>query len=571
MQGSLRSFSAAALLALALVMQGCGGGGGGATPTASYSATPSVLSPSTPSVIVPPPATPNQVTVTGQATYELVPTNKSTGGLNYAAIVDRPARAVTVQAISAGAVLASAIANDQGNYSITLPINTTYFLRMRAEVVNSAGGAGVVIAAISVKDNTAQDALWVVDSAPAQSGTGNSSKSISAGSGWNGSSYTAGARAAGPFAALDTVYGTFKYLLQTDPAIRFPPLTVFWSPNNTTARSSTNDFTTGEIGGTFFLESARNGETSRFIYLLGRQDDDTDEYDSPLIAHEVGHYLQSAFSKDHSLGGSHTDFDKLDMTVAFSEGWATAWSSIARDNPEYFDSFGARQSRGFTFSVLTVPGDSQRGWYREDSVYSGIYALFQGHGFAPIWQALTGPMAKSQQALATIFSFADAVRSAGNAAVSTTLNRIFAAQNIFTGTTADAFGQNESNNGATPASLPVYVPLALNFAAPVCFTNENKTDKSVNKLGMVRYFRINLSPAQAGLRTVVANFSVGRDIDFEVFQNRDIVASALADSEGLSSESASVNLSAGEVIIRVTDFVTTNAPVSPFCATVTVR
>ena len=221
--------------------------------------------------------------------------------------------------------------------------------------------------------------------------------------------------------------------------------------------------------------------------------------------------------------------------------------------------------------MLTVPSDSERGWFREDSIYSGIYALFRGHGFAPIWQALTGPMAKSQQALATIFSFADAVRSAGNAAVSTTLNRIFAAQNIFTGTTADAFGQNETNNGATAASLPAYVPLALNVAAPVCFTNENKTDKSVNKLGMVRYFRINLSPAQAGLRTVVANFSVGRDIDFEVFQNRVIVASALADSEGLSSESASVNLSAGEVIVRVTDFVTTNAPVSPFCATITVR
>ena len=574
MQAVSRSFRAivllAATLAAALMMQGCGGGGGGAAPASIAPAAPGATSP----VVVPPPATPNQVSVTGQATYELVPINRFTGGLDYAAIVDRPARGVTVQAISGSTVLASAIANEQGNFTITLPINTAYFLRMRAEVVSSSGPAGAVLAAVSVKDNTAQDALWVVDGALSQSGTANTSNSIAAGSGWNGTRYTAGARAAGPFAALDTVYAAFKYLVQTDPAIRFPPLTLFWSPNNTTARSSTDDFSTGEIGGTFFLESVRNGETSRAIYLLGRQDDDTDEYDSALIAHEVGHYLQSVFSKDHSLGGSHSGGDKLDMTVAFSEGWATAWSSMARGSPEYFDSFGARQARGFSFSVLSTPTDSQRGWYREDSVYSSIYALFQGHGFAPIWQALTGPMAKTQQALATIFSFADAIRgvgSAGSAAVSASLNQILAGQNIFAGSAADAFGQGETNNGARASNLPVYESLAFNAAAPACFAVDNKTDKSINKLGMVKYYRITLSAAQAGLRTVTANFSTGRDLDFEVFQNGNLVATATADSQGLNSESASVNLSAGEVIIRVSDFVTTNPPVSPLCATMTLR
>ena len=65
--------------------------------------------------------------------------------------------------------------------------------------------------------------------------------------------------------------------------------------------------------------------------------------------------------------------------------------------------------------------------------------------------------------------------------------------------------------------------------------------------------------------------SLGRDVDFEVFQNRDLVASAGADSQGQASESVSVNLNAGEVIIRVSDFVTTNAPVAPLCATVTIR
>ena len=562
MRDSLRALNAVFCVTLALVAQGCGGGSGSAPST-----TPVSLAPTTP-VPVTPPLQPNQVTVSGQASYESVPGNQFTGALNYAASVDKPARGITVQAISAGAVLASTAADDQGKFALNLPRNTPYFLRMRAEAVSAPGSSSW---AVSIKDNTAQDALWVVDGAPAQSGTVDSTVSISAGSGWNGSSYTAGARGAGPFAALDAVYTTFKYLVQTDPTLRFPPLTLFWSPNNTTALSPTEDYSTGEIGGTFFLESARNGQISRAIYLLGRQDDDTDEYDSALIAHEVGHYLQSAFSVDHSLGGSHSDPDKLDMTVAFSEGWATAWSSMARGSPVYLDSFGVRQSRGFTFSVLDVPTDNARGWYREDSVYTGLYALFRAHGFAPIWQALTGPMAKTQQALATIFSFADAVRSAGNAAVSATLNGIFAGQNIFTGPTADAFGQNETNSGASAGNLPVYGVLTLNTAAPACFTNENKTGTSINKLGMVRYFRIPLSAAQAGLRTVTANFSNGRDLDFEVFQNRTIVASATDDSQGLTGESVSVTLSAGEVIIRVNDFVTTNAPVAPNCATITVR
>ena len=568
MQDSLRLFGAGVCLVLALVAQGCGGGGPGSSATSPASLAPTPVVPPVISVPVTPPALPNQVTLSGQASYESVPGNQFTGALNYAAAVNKPARGITVQAISAGAVLASTAADDQGKFALNLPLNTSYFLRMRAEVVNAPGSASW---AVSVKDNTAQDALWVVDGASAQSGTANSTVSVTAGSGWNGSSYTPGARGAGPFAALDAVYTTFKYLLQTDPTLRLPPLSLFWSPNNTTALSPSEDYSTGEIGGTFFLESARNGDISRAIYLLGRQDDDTDEYDSALIAHEVGHYLQSAFSVDHSLGGSHSDPDKLDMTVAFSEGWATAWSSMARASPLYLDSYGIRQASGFAFSVLDVPADSERGWYREDSVYSSLYALFQAHGFAPIWQAITGPLAKTQQALATIFSFADAVRSAGNAPVNASLNRILSAQNIFAGPTADGFGQNETNNGASAGNLPVYATLTLNAAAPVCFINDNKTGKSVNKLGMVRYFRTTLSAAQAGLRTVTVNFANGRDLDFEVFQNRSIVASATADSQGLTRESTSVTLGAGEVIIRVSDFVTTNLPVASFCATITIR
>ena len=262
MHASSRSFGAAFCVALGMVLQACGGGSGGA-PSAG----------SVPVGITPPvsaPVVPSQVTVSGQASYESVPVDEVSGALNYLALVTKPARGITVQAISAGAVVASGSTNDQGRFSLNLPLNISYFLRMRAEAVNTVGPATWNV---SIKDNTAQDALWVVDGAPAQSGTRDASVSITAGSGWNGQSYTSGARAAGPFAALDAVYTTFKFLVQTEPTARFPPLTLFWSPNNTTAQSPTNDYSTGEIGGTFFLASSRGGNFTRVIYLLGREDE----------------------------------------------------------------------------------------------------------------------------------------------------------------------------------------------------------------------------------------------------------------------------------------------------------
>lgn len=565
------------MVAIVLLGPGCGGGSS-APANAGPVATQPVTTPLAPTPVVPPttstppavPAPANTVVVSGTATYEFVPARDS-GALNYAAIVNKPARGATIQALAGSAVLASAVVSEQGNFSLTLPVNTTYFLRLRAELVSTMGPATWTA---SVKDNTSGNALWVVDGLAVSSGTANATRSISAGSGWDGSRYTSGGRAAGPFAILDMVFTSFKFIAQTQPTVNFPPLDVFWSPNNTTAGSSSNDPATGELGGTFFLEKTINSVLTRSIYVLGQENDDTDEYDVALVGHEIGHYVQSAFSSDHSLGGSHSRVNKLDMTLAFSEGWGTAWSSMMRGNPIYADSFGLGQSRGFMFSVLTVPSDSDRGWYREDSIFSALYALFASHGFAPIWQTLTGPMLKTQDALATVFSFADGIRSlgsAGNSAVISTLNSVLAAQNVFTGAGADQWGSGETNNGGSVANLPIYSALAFNTATPVCFTNDNQVGTARNKLGMVKYFRIKLSPAQAGFRTVIANFQTGRDLDFEVLQNRVLVLSAGRDSAGEMSESASGTLSAGEVVIRVSDFITTTPPVSPNCATLTIR
>ncbi|MEZ5459313.1 MAG: hypothetical protein R3E65_08385 [Steroidobacteraceae bacterium] len=52
----------------------------------------------------------------------------------------------------------------------------------------------------------------------------------------------------------------------------------------------------GEIGTTFFTPG-----TPDRIFVLGRADIDTDEFDQHVIAHEWGHYYQDNFSRDDSL------------------------------------------------------------------------------------------------------------------------------------------------------------------------------------------------------------------------------------------------------------------------------
>jgi hypothetical protein len=556
---------ASLVVAATSLLQACGGGGDGATVGANTNTQvpqsnatndgPScaALVPAQ-QVLVAPVA--NAVTVSGTATFESVPNNPANGALDYAASSSKPARGVTVQAMSGATVLASATTNEQGRYALALPANTSYFLRLRAELINTAAWN------VTVKDNTAGDALWVVDSPVASSGAASSVRSINAASGWNGTAYSA-ARGAGPFAILDTVYSGLQLVNSVRPGTGSPPLTIFWSPNNNATRGG---LALGEIGTSFFSSKVGCGEASRYIYILGKQDQDTDEYDSAVVAHEYGHYLQSAFSTDTSVGGTHGSDDRLDMNVAFSEGWGNAWSSMVRNNPLYLDSSGSSQGPGARISLDDAPADALRGWYREDSAGSILYQMFKGQGFAPVWTAMEGPM-KTQDALASIFSFASAVRTAGNVAVTSAMNTLLAAQNIFVGATADQWGTGESNNGGDTGNLPVYHKLTLNSPLQTCFINSNLVGSSLNKLGSVKYYR--LTVPSAGVLTFSAGFPVGRDIDFQVFQKNVLLVDASTSEP--TSEVASVNVAAGEVVVRVSDFNVFSVPAGTPCGTLTVK
>jgi hypothetical protein len=70
---------------------------------------------------------------------------------------------------------------------------------------------------------------------------------------------------------------------------------------------------------------------------------DPDEFDDSVLLHELGHYMLSVFSLDHSPGGEHIitcgSNQNLDPRLAYSEGWANAFAQIVRGEPVYRDYF----------------------------------------------------------------------------------------------------------------------------------------------------------------------------------------------------------------------------------------
>ena len=561
------------LLALAAVaLQACGGGGGGGDGTtpinvAPITAPPVVNLPSTSPPVTPAPPAAGQVRISGQATFESVTNRAGAAGLDYGNIATKPMRGVLVLAVTANgattAVVGSATTSDTGTYTLNVPANTNLAIAVAAITIKTTGPANW---SVGVYDNADQGALWQIEGPTSSSGAANTTRDIKAPIGWNPSTntYTAAQRASGPFAILDTIYTSMQLVTSVAPNTQFPPAIVFWSPNNSTAQG---DRALGEIGTSFFTElSNPTGVVSnRALYILGKEGNDTDEFDSGVIAHEYGHYLQSAFSQNHSTGGPHSTGNLLDMTLSYGEGWGYAFASLARNNPANPDSNGAAQASGFVINTGTAPQRTNNGWFSETSVQYIIYKFGVNNGFAPIWAAFNGPMKSGQDALNTIFSFAAAVRSvAANTANS--LNSLLAQQSIFSAVNADQWGTGETNNGGNANNIPVHQTISVDGAAvPICFNNF-AGDNASNKLGERRYLRFT---TPAGSRTITASFATGgHDIDFEVFQGGKRLG--IADSENTSSEVFTGNFIAGEVVVRAVDF-NINGASPTNCATIKVN
>lgn len=486
---------------------------------------------------------PGPYTISGTASYDAVPVQADGVGLDYDQIARKPIRGATIELLdAAGNALATAVTGADGTYSVTLPTSQPVTVRVRAEL--RRGGAADGEAVFTVRDNTDEEALYTLAS-ESVTPTDDTTVDLRAASGWGGSAYTA-TRAAAPFAILDVAYAAQAKVATAAPDAALSAVKLFWSPQNAPSDVDV-DYSQGLIGTSSYV-----GGDDPAVYILGADGIDTDEYDVHVVAHELGHYLQDAVSRDDSIGGGHSAGQKLDMRVAFSEGFGNAWSGMALSDPRYADSLDEGQQGGFTFSVADAPvatTSTSPGWYAEDTVQ---YLLWRAHesdaiGFAPIYESLLS--LREAPTFTSIFSFTEALRLAvpGEA---TKIDAFWASQGV---TGDDAFGINEANNGGQNSNLPIYktygVPIGT--SQTFCLNGDNG---EYNKLGNAVFVRLPI--AAAGDYTVTAERlnSSGSTTDPDIALVLADGSVQRAQSETANVETLATTLSAGTHVLALTDF-----------------
>jgi len=466
---------------------------------------------------------PTSVDVSGRITFERVPFSATLGsGLNYSGTFAAPAREIEVELLqaSSGAVLGATVTDTNGNYSITTAPNTQVFVRAKARTRHAGITGRPASWDIAVRNNTNADALYVLDGGSFNTGITNQTRNLTATTGWGGGfsgTYT-GPRSAAPFAILDTLYAAAQFVIsQGDAGIQLQPLNAYWSTSNV---PTDGNFDLGQIGTTLYYPVGTQG-VDPGIYVLGAANNDTDEFDQHVIAHEFTHYLEDAVSRTDTVGGSHSLDERLDMRVAFSEGYANAFAGMVLSDPVYRDSFGNAQASDFNFNMesrsATTPG-----WYNETSIHRVAWDLFDGAadgvdavalGYGPLHDVFTSEL-RNGVPLTSLFAFITALKQRAGVPAAL-VDQLVEAEGVagtsfgIVSTTMDAYATTETHSGVAPSSadlvLPVYTPVALNAGSVrLCSSSSvNTSDNpqtslagSYNKLGNRRFLRFNVPSAR---------------------------------------------------------------------------
>ena len=493
-------------------------------------------------------------TLSGRVTFDWVPAldDFTEGGpkLDYTQKAARPVRRAVVEAREGTTVLATARTDDDGHYSLTVNGAHTVKVRVNAHAMaqgytpdgigpEACNGANFDVEVI---DNTRGRASYAVESAGSFRAD-SSSADVRATLERFGNRYTA--RTAAPFTLLDTVLRELELICTAEPNVDFPKLWVNWSENNSTIDGNV---AAGEIGTSY--HELIGGQSNLFI--VGKDNDDTDEYDDHVVAHETGHYIEAALYRSDSAGGDHVDDDMLDPTVAFGEGWGNAVSGMVWEDPIYVDTSGDQQNGGFAFSVAMAPSGGDRGIYSENSCEYLLWELFDrgdaqpnAGSFAHLHTVLKNDVATTP-ALTTALTFAahynarfggaaEGLRTIWEQGLDQPYDALCSGACTGAGDTADPWdtqnllGQRFATGGASPRQYPLtigmsydaefwqlYRPLSVGANAATAHdqTRFGAYDYPDNKWGVIRNYR--LTAAQSGMATVSISNLRGRSCNQDV-------------------------------------------------------
>jgi hypothetical protein len=303
--------------------------------------------------------------IAGQAFYQKIDVTDTGLDLDHPVMV--PVRNARVEVISRSkqSVVAVSETDQHGHFDVPAPVESDLAVRVTSRLRDFG---------LRVSDNTNQNSTYSISSNP--------------GSGRN-LLITDRSRISGAFNILEMVQRANETIRTADPSIDPPPLTIYWSTRNS---RKIGNVALGQIGTSYF------NVANNTAYILGDRNDDSDEFDDSVIAHEYGHLLASKFSRDDSPGGESHIGDILDPRVAWSEGWANFFSSAVRNDPVWRDSNGPNGSNVYRFDLSEkVPAADTPGYWSETSVGTLLWELYQGsdltrntrYSFAQIWDAFT--------------------------------------------------------------------------------------------------------------------------------------------------------------------------------------
>ena len=475
--------------------------------------------------------------VTAQAPSIGLPDNR--GGHNYAAPRSFAVRGVVVELLDRGAgdvVLMQSSTDANGNYSfVGADAGKRVVVRVEAQLLKTraAGASTGAVWNLMVRDNTSSTspkAMYVLDSAELLTTAGAQTQDVVASLGFNadGSAQSASGteRRSAPFSILEVAYSAMTKIEATDANVSFPDVNFYWSPNNV---DSGGDKEKGQISTSHYS----GGGTMPGVYILGKADVDTDEFDQGVIGHEFGHWLQAVLSYSDSPGGSHANAEFKDASLAFGEGYGTAVGGLLMSNPLYIDTKGVKQSNGSVtdLDAATAAG-VRKGFYAEESVQYVLYQIGKKYGFAAFWRAVT--TMKDDHHSATVFSFLNRYVAQNPAAP---IADLLTAENLRStdplgllpgGSAADPAITADASKGAAASGaddletlyLPVElasssVPAAAVVVAPnapaFCINHNLAGAKTANGLGMLKRFSFKANfTGSLGLKVLD---STGAEID----------------------------------------------------------
>lgn len=522
------------ILSMVFVVAACGGGSSKPSPTINKG---DASSSKIPASFVSSSAAPSfeSVPIAGRITYDFIP--QTSTGLNYAMAEIYPARGIHVELLDEkNLVLASATTDADGRYTLNAARDKLVKVRAKAQLLRTQSPHWN----FRVTDNTSNNTVYALSGGLFAATEAYSIRDLHAPSGWTGNGYS-DTRAAAPFAILDSIYLGIEKIHSSGNPVDFPPLDLHWSTKNKPAEGKLN---LGEIGTTFFWGDA--------IYILGDENNDTDEYDRHVLLHEWAHYIEEKFSRTDNFGGDHTFTDKLDMRVAMSEGFANAFSAMILDDPVYRDSNGQLQSSGFSYDV-SRKDNSVKGWYSEASVQSLIYNVYRNaeqkytETFGNIFRAITVPEYVNHNGFTSIYLFAEQFRKNQPLQINS-INDLLGEQNI---AVTDEYGLGEMNDGGFYGSLPVYKNLLIG-GTPVkgCVTN---SFGPYNKLGNAQYFPVSIGASGIYQFNAVENGSDSGNANPELYLYRRGKIIDISETTDVDRESFSVFLQPGVYALELTD------------------